>query len=131
MKMRSAARQDAWDATAGRCFYCRRSLIPDDEIDLNARTHWAWMHLDHKIPIVRGGQDIAENRIASCGTCNGQKGPRTIQEYRSHLLSLGVVPRFLDDHGPDRDWMLVATVRATNWPSNDKSHPYKRRETSA
>ena len=32
------------------------------------------MHLDHRIPHVRGGEDDVMNRIALCGNCNVRKG---------------------------------------------------------
>lgn len=32
------------------------------------------LHLDHKIPKVRGGSDASENRIGLCGNCNMRKG---------------------------------------------------------
>ena len=32
------------------------------------------LHLDHKIPKVRGGSDAPENRIGLCGNCNTRKG---------------------------------------------------------
>ena len=32
------------------------------------------LHLDHKIPKIRGGSDAPENRIGLCGNCNMRKG---------------------------------------------------------
>ena len=34
------------------------------------------MHLDHRIPHIRGGDDDALNRIALCGNCNSRKGKK-------------------------------------------------------
>lgn len=34
------------------------------------------MHLDHRIPYVRGGEDDQSNRIALCGNCNTRKGKK-------------------------------------------------------
>lgn len=49
------------------CFYCGKS--PDDGIKL---------HVDHIIPIVDGGRDVAGNLVTACNDCNLEKGVKVI-----------------------------------------------------
>jgi 5-methylcytosine-specific restriction endonuclease McrA len=46
----------------GRCFYCQRML--------------ADFHIDHFIPLSRGGSNSADNIVVSCPPCNVIKGAR-------------------------------------------------------
>ncbi len=39
-------------------------------------------HLDHKLPLSRGGTNITENLCISCPTCNLEKGNKTYDEYK-------------------------------------------------
>lgn len=52
----------------GLCYYC---LIP-----LNHK-----YHLEHKIPLKRGGTNFPDNIVCSCQTCNSEKWIRTDEEY--------------------------------------------------
>lgn len=38
-------------------------------------------HLEHKIPLIRGGSNEFENLDVSCSGCNLKKGSRTAQEF--------------------------------------------------
>jgi HNH endonuclease len=60
----------------GRCYYCHQ------RIDLDSATE------DHKTPKSRGGQDIQENIVAACWSCNTQKGAMTVDEYREYRRKL-------------------------------------------
>jgi len=40
-------------------------------------------HVDHIIPLSRGGTDNLENLVWSCVSCNTSKGDMTLQEWRS------------------------------------------------
>jgi hypothetical protein len=51
----------------GLCAYCRLGLDPQN-----------W-HLDHVVPIARGGGHTRENCVAACPTCNMKKGARTLE----------------------------------------------------
>jgi hypothetical protein len=67
-----------------QCRYCAKLLGPRSAL-----------HLDHVIPLSRGGGDDAENLVVACARCNTRKGTRLLGETRMTLLP---VP----DHGPDR-----------------------------
>ena len=60
-------RQSLWNQQGRKCAnpYC------DSE---NLRV--VDMHLDHRIPYIRGGEDDQTNRIALCGNCNSRKGKK-------------------------------------------------------
>lgn len=53
-----------------KCFYCK--IIVKRGINL---------HLDHKIPLSRGGSHSIDNLVPSCKTCNLQKGTKTNEEF--------------------------------------------------
>lgn len=55
-----------------RCFYCSTDLKED-------------YHLDHKLPLSRGGLDTKENLCAACPTCNTRKGKKTHEEFTKVL----------------------------------------------
>ena len=54
-------RQEVFDRDGGRCYMCDRRLPP------------GW-HVEHVIPIARGGADTLDNVRASCPRCNLRKG---------------------------------------------------------
>lgn len=39
-------------------------------------------HIDHKIPLARGGTHTAGNLVSACAQCNWRKGTRTDTEFR-------------------------------------------------
>lgn len=39
------------------------------------------LHVDHKIPLSRGGTNLFENLITACGPCNQSKGPKLLAEW--------------------------------------------------
>lgn len=46
-----------------RCIYCGRTTYAHDIV----------LHVDHIIPVVRGGKDTADNLVTSCEDCNVSK----------------------------------------------------------
>jgi hypothetical protein len=62
---RSVFRRDQY-----RCDYCGRRVT--------SRTG----HVDHKLPVCRGGTDDPANLVTACGPCNQRKGSRTALEFR-------------------------------------------------
>ena len=54
-----------------RCAYCQRPLIV--------------FHVDHKIPLSRGGENRPPNLQLLCPTCNAAKGAMTDEEFREVL----------------------------------------------
>lgn len=50
-----------------RCYYCGDKLTE--------------YHIDHVIPLSRGGSDGAENKVLACPTCNRSKGAKLPSEW--------------------------------------------------
>ena len=42
-------------------------------------------HVDHIVPLVRGGLHVEDNLQILCGTCNRSKGSRTMDEWIAYL----------------------------------------------
>lgn len=53
----------------GQCRYCRCTLDP---------ANW---HLDHFVPISRGGDHVRDNVVASCPPCNLRKNTKLPEEF--------------------------------------------------
>lgn len=51
------------------CFYCKKALGTD-------------FHIDHKVPIVKGGLHLIENFALACLQCNQEKHNKDVDEYR-------------------------------------------------
>ena len=58
------------------CFYCGKKSE----------------HIDHVMPISRGGKHSIGNLVASCGACNSSKGNKTIMEWRIWKMRLSGLP---------------------------------------
>ncbi len=58
----------------GVCYYCQKPLNET-------------YHLDHRIPVSRGGKSTVENMVVSCPHCNRSKGARTDTEFITLLES--------------------------------------------
>jgi hypothetical protein len=56
-----------------RCWWCGKSIIDTP-------------HLDHKMPLARGGSNGSENLCYSCGPCNCSKSAKTPAEYAGRLI---------------------------------------------
>jgi 5-methylcytosine-specific restriction endonuclease McrA len=57
------------------CFWCSD--------DINGRHH-----IDHLIPLAKGGSNWPDNIVASCATCNHRKGAKMPNEFRAYLANL-------------------------------------------
>jgi len=57
-----------------RCWYCGADLSKTGE------------HLDHRIPLSRGGSDNASNLVLACPKCNLSKGSKLPHEWIGRLL---------------------------------------------
>ena len=55
-------------------------------------------HLDHVIPLSRGGDDSPDNLVWSCSSCNLSKGAKLLDEWappsveKNHLEDVGILP---------------------------------------
>lgn len=55
------------------CYYCNISLEPEE------------VHIEHKLPVIRGGTNSRKNLALSCASCNLKKGKKTEPEFRRYL----------------------------------------------
>lgn len=60
------------------CYICRNGPLKNSEI-----------HLDHVIPLARGGSHTSDNIRVACVTCNCKKQNKTIDEV-THLIEVGL-----------------------------------------
>lgn len=70
--------------TGGKCFYCECEL-PEDTKQYDERENMVsftrnW-HIDHMIPLSRGGSHDIDNLAPSCGSCNMKKLTMTSDEF--------------------------------------------------
>jgi 5-methylcytosine-specific restriction endonuclease McrA len=63
------------------CFYCKKALSSS-------------FHIDHKVPVNRGGESELGNYVLACMQCNQEKHAKTIDEYRRWLLKGGEKANF-------------------------------------
>lgn len=64
--------QTLLDVQEALCFYCGRLLF--ESFDLT-------FHIEHKVPISRGGTNYIENIALSCVECNLKKHTKTAEEF--------------------------------------------------
>lgn len=67
--------QQVLDKTNSFCGYCGKLLT--------IKT----FHMDHMVPVCRGGAHTLSNMIASCSPCNLRKNKRTYDEYMAIILA--------------------------------------------
>ena len=65
-----------YDICRGKCAYCGCDIELKD------------MQVDHIYPIYRGGEDVLDNMLPACRSCNHYKSTLTIDEFRKHLSGL-------------------------------------------
>jgi len=70
-------RYACWSLQKGECFFCKNT------------TSWEEGHLDHLMPVARGGSSDIENLCFACDRCNGEKHAKTVEEYRIWLEARG------------------------------------------
>lgn len=61
-------------STSGCCTYCGATIV------LGSRGKLAF-HVDHAVPVARGGQNDLSNLRAACAACNLSKGKKTEDEF--------------------------------------------------
>jgi len=79
-KVVAKARKLLWEIKS--CAYCGRVsndsyLDPDNEI---------W-HMDHVVPLSKGGNDSLENIVKSCANCNMKKGIKIIAPLQGSITA--------------------------------------------
>jgi 5-methylcytosine-specific restriction endonuclease McrA len=68
MDSRTALKKTVWDKTGGRCHICGRVLVFDARPGA-----WGRWHLDHIVPLSKGGKSRAQNYLPICAGCNRLK----------------------------------------------------------
>ena len=63
-------RTQVFEASGFKCAYCSASVTPNTG------------HVDHVVPIARGGSSERSNLVASCARCNLSKGAKLLSEWR-------------------------------------------------
>jgi len=87
VKVLPFSRQNVYIRDAGCCMYCGK------KVSLSGFT------FDHVIPRSRGGKSCWENIVVSCIRCNGQKGHKSISDYKRALIRQPFAPK-LDKAAP-------------------------------
>ncbi len=60
------------------CTYCGAHL-EDGHADPGRRPE-----VDHVVPVVQGGRDVADNLVAACKSCNGSKSDQSLVRITSY-----------------------------------------------
>jgi 5-methylcytosine-specific restriction endonuclease McrA len=42
----------------------------------------ARLHVDHRVPLSRGGTNLFENLVTACAPCNQSKGPKPLSDWQ-------------------------------------------------
>lgn len=61
-----------YELQRGRCYWCRKPVKE--------------YHVDHRVPLSRGGSNGPENLVVACASCNLRKGALTPEEFAGVLL---------------------------------------------
>lgn len=69
-------REQVWNKTQGRCWYCGMQTTP-----------WGNFTVDHVDPRKQGGGDELANLVPCCKTCNSRKNSKTVEEFRGYLIA--------------------------------------------
>jgi len=70
-----------WDRNGRLCEYCHRKINLND----NNAPYSKQLSLDHRLPLVHGGDDRLENLALVCNRCNLIKSTMTEETYREFL----------------------------------------------
>ncbi len=61
----TSVRAEVWDSSGGTCYHCGKALHPISDF-----------HVDHLVPVAKGGTDTRDNLVASCQRCNRRKATK-------------------------------------------------------
>ena len=68
-----STRRRLWRSTDGRCIYCGDGLTP------------GW-HVDHMVPLARGGSNDPHNLAPACPDCNTTKGAAPLRQWLAEVM---------------------------------------------
>lgn len=78
-----------WHRQDGRCAYCQRpTLLPPKRFGgggYEPKPGALYASRDHRIPVVRGGDDTPGNVVMACQPCNGLKGDLDWPEWLAFM----------------------------------------------
>ena len=74
--------RDILEKSSGDCAYCEKQLAWANYGRDGYRGAW---HVDHRVPVSRGGTDHMNNLSAACIDCNLSKGDMTAREFMAAL----------------------------------------------
>lgn len=77
---------EIWQKTRGRCCYCGFTLNPFE------RNGYTYEHID---PQSTGGGHETANLFPCCKSCNSQKGPKSMEQYRTYKMEQGCFPKWV------------------------------------
>ena len=63
-----------FDRQKGRCYWCGEKVA------------WRGKHVDHVMPLSKGGSNGPENLVVACASCNLKKGAKHPMEWAGRLL---------------------------------------------
>lgn len=65
-----------------RCHYCDIEMTKfDPQTRFSPTLLWSDATLDHMTPLSKGGTNEIENLVASCSSCNNEKGDMDYEQY--------------------------------------------------
>lgn len=96
-KLTKAERQQVYDKCAGHCAYCGCELAYKD------------MQVDHVIPLRRGGEDIIDNMLPACRSCNHYKHTFKPEDFRRYIEE--IPNRLLRDNIPYQVGVRFGIIR--------------------
>ncbi|KKN72775.1 hypothetical protein LCGC14_0407420 [marine sediment metagenome] len=68
--------QMLWQEQKGLCVFCKKNMERRD------------FHMDHYVPLIRGGKHCITNVVLTCSACNLSKHTKTGKEFIEHLESI-------------------------------------------
>jgi hypothetical protein len=69
-------RRLVWKKTNRRCWFCGDELHP-----FGGHRHLSF-HIDHLVPVCKGGSNDPKNLVPACQYCNQRKGEMSLEEFR-------------------------------------------------
>lgn len=67
----------------GACFYCNMPIVRRKSERTNSLP---LAHLDHYIPLSKGGLNTLDNVVWACQPCNNKKGAKLPEEFKEYML---------------------------------------------
>lgn len=96
-----------FDRTDGKCHLCHRKLSFSSYGIRGAFGAW---HVDHSVPLARGGSDHLNNLFCACTACNLLKGERPSATVRKRLGTQRAPVSLKRKMAEDRTSTLVITI---------------------